>query len=289
MVKTARIWGVFVAGFVMMATAAGAQEGSSVPGKLTMGAEFSYFKYEEPDVMEETGPLFGVYGEYVLRTPENDRVSSWEEFLAGYQNNYIFGIDAQFLAGQVDYESQSTGSIDDINDYIFEIRGVAGYDFPIFEQTVWTPYFGIGYRYLNDDTGGKTSTTGAAGYERESNYVYIPIGLKTNTPLSELWQLGFNVEYDIFVQGTQKSHLEDVSPALNTVKNDQEDGYGVRGSVQFARQAQTWNLLVEPFIRYWDVDESSVAVITCGGTPCAAGYEPKNESLEYGVKVGTQF
>lgn len=273
----------------MMVPAAWAQEGSSILGESSMGAEFSYFKYEEPDLMEEEGPLFGVYGEYVVRTPENDKVSSCEEFLSSYRNNYVFGIDAQFLAGQVDYDSRDTGSIDNINDYMFEIRGVAGYDFPMFEQTVWTPYFGIGYRYLNDDSGGKTSTTGAAGYERESNYVYVPLGVKTNTPLSELWQLGFNVEYDVFVDGTQKSHLEDVSPALNTLENDQEDGFGARGSIQFARYADTWNLLVEPFIRYWDVNDSNVSVITCGGTPCAAGYEPKNTSWEYGVKVGTRF
>lgn len=144
-------------------------------------------------------------------------------------------------------------------------------------------------RYLNDDSGGEISTTGASGYERESNYVYVPFGVKTNTPLSGPWAWGVNVEYDLFVQGTQKSHLEDVSPALNTVKNDQKDGYGARGSVQFTRQTQTWNILLEPFVRYWNIDASNISTITCGGTPCAAGYEPKNWSMDYGVKVGTQF
>ncbi len=273
----------------LMAPVAGAQEGSSIPGKLTMGAEFSYFKYEEPDFMEQTGPLFGVYAEYALRTSENDKVSSWEEFLSSYQNNYVFGLEGQFLAGQVDYESNGTGSIDNINEYIFEIRGLAGYDFPVAEATVLTPYIGIGYRYLDDNMGGKLSTTGAAGYDRESHYVYMPFGIKTKTPLEGLWSLGFNVEYDLFLDGTQESHLEDVSSALSTLENDQNDGYGVRGSIQLVHQADAWNLLVEPFIRYWNVDESNIAVINCGGTPCAAGYEPNNESTEYGVKVGTQF
>ena len=62
----------------MTATAVWAREGSSVPGKLTMGAEFSYFKYEELDLMEQAGPLFGVYAEYAMRTPENGKVSSSE-------------------------------------------------------------------------------------------------------------------------------------------------------------------------------------------------------------------
>ena len=287
--KKARIWAVLAAGFVMMAPAAWAQEGSSVPGKLTMGVEFSYFKYEEPDFMEQTGPLFGVYAEYAARTPENDKVSSWEEFLSSYPNNYVFGLEGQFLGGQVDYESNGTGSLDDISEYLFEIRGLAGYDFPVAAATVLTPYVGIGYRYLDDNMGGKTTTTGHGGYDRESHYVYMPFGLKTKTPLEGPWSLGFNVEYDLFLSGTQESHLEDVSSSLSTLENDQEEGYGVRGSIQFARQADTWNFLVEPFIRYWNVDESNIAVINCGGTPCAAGYEPNNESMEYGVKVGTRF
>ena len=99
MVKTVKIWAVFAAGFVLMAPAAWAQETSSIPGKLTMGAEFSYFEYEEPDLMEESGPLFGVFARYDIRTPENDKVSSWQEFLSSYQNNYMFGIEGQFLGG----------------------------------------------------------------------------------------------------------------------------------------------------------------------------------------------
>ena len=117
----------------------------------------------------------------------------------------------------------------------------------------------------------------------------MPFGVKTAAPLNDQWQLGFNVEYDLFLSGTQESHLEDVNSSLNTLENDQNKGYGVRGSIQLARQSDTWNFLVEPFIRYWNVDESNIAVITCGGTPCAAGYEPNNESTEYGVKVGTRF
>lgn len=288
MLKTAKSFLVMIAVFGLAVAAAGAQ---GMPGELNVGAEFAYFSYEEPDVMEEKGPLFGIYAEYAMRTPENDKINSWQDLLASYQNNYVFGIEGRFLGGQVDYDSRDTGSIDNINEYLFEIRGLAGYDFPAGEATatVLTPYIGIGYRYLDDNTGGKSSTTGAAGYDRESHYVYMPFGLRANTPLEGPWSLGFNVEYDLFLDGTQESHLEDVSSALSTLENDQNDGYGVRGSIQLARQAQTWNLLVEPFVRYWDIDESSVGVITCGGTPCAAGYEPKNRSLEYGVKVGTKF
>ena len=52
--------------------------------------------------------------------------------------------------GKVDYKN--SGTLDNINDYAVELRGLGGYGFPVFSITVLTPYVGIGYRYLNDDT-----------------------------------------------------------------------------------------------------------------------------------------
>lgn len=267
----------------------GAKQAAAMDGKFSMGTEFSYFKYEEPDIMEQKGPMFGIFGDYTARTPENDKVGSWGEFLSSYRNNYVFGLEGRFLGGQVDYDSRNTGSIDNIDEYLFEVRGVAGYDFPILEETVFTPYIGVGYRFLFDNSGGTTSTTGHFGYDRESHYIYLPIGFMTDSPLNNRWHWGFGLEYDVFLQGTQKSHLEDVDPLLSTLENDQEDGFGARGSIQFTRKAEGLDLVLEPFIRYWEVDESNIGTITCGGTPCAAGYEPKNKSIEYGVKVGAKF
>jgi hypothetical protein len=137
--------------------------------------------------------------------------------------------------------------------------------------------------------GGKTSTTGHSGYDRESHYLYLPIGFDLATELDNGWGAAFNFEFDVFLDGTQKSHLEDVSPALNTLENDQNDGYGLRGSITLTKEIENLVFLVEPFIRDWNIDDSTIGVVTCGGTPCALGYEPKNESLEAGARVGVRF
>jgi hypothetical protein len=267
----------------------GVKQAAAIDGKFSMGTEFSYLKYEEPDVMEEKGPMYGIYGEYTLRGQENKRVESWADIFSGYNDNYMFGVDAKLAIGQVDYDSRSTGSIDNIDEVLAEVRGVAGYDFPILEDTVITPYIGVGYRFLADGLGGKTSSTGHLGYDRESHDVYLPIGFMTDSTLNDRWHWGFGLEYDVFLQGTQKSHLEDLDPSLSMLENDQEKGFGACGSLLFTREAESLDLVFGPFIRYWDIDESNIGTITCGGVLCAAGYEPKNESVEYGVKVGAKF
>jgi len=256
---------------------------------IEIGTEISYFKYKEPGVMQEKGIMYGIFADYTMHSGSPVALESFGDIIDQYINNYYFGIDGLFKYGQVDYSSGSTGSIDNINDFMFEITGKAGYEIALNENTVLVPYTGVGYRYLNDDSGGKLSTTGAAGYERESNYVYIPFGFETNTLLADGWSWGFGAEYDLFVGGKQKSHLEDVSSSLSTVENDQDSGYGVRGSIKIAKQSEKINWMVEPFVRYWNVDNSSTAVVTCGGTPCAVGYEPANESLDYGVRIGGAF
>lgn len=43
-------------------------------------------------------------------------------------------------------------------------------------NSVWAPYTGFGFRYLNNDSRGETST-GYWGYQRSSHYYYLPIGV----------------------------------------------------------------------------------------------------------------
>ncbi len=178
----------------------------SEPLKIKMntfevGAEGSYIHYEEPGVMEETGSMFGITGSYA------------------YHNNAMFKAEGKVSAGLVDYEN--SGTIDNIPDYMLEIRALGGVDVPVSDAVFITPYAGFGYRYLNDDASGKTSSTGARGYERESNYYYSPFGVEVLSRLNKDWYFGLNLEYDYFWMGEQVSHLEDVSSGYSTLRNDQ--------------------------------------------------------------------
>jgi hypothetical protein len=159
---------------------------------------------------------------------------------------------------------------------MFEVRGSTGYDIPVLSSSRITPYAGFGFRYLKDDSGGNTTTTGASHYDRESFYYYVPLGVETRTKISKSWLFEMTFEYDFFLFGTQKSHLEDVLSTYNTLVNDQDEGYGARGSFK-------------PFVRYWNIEDSDTAIWTQSGVPIGTGLEPANNTAEYGFKMGLRY
>lgn len=231
--------------------------------------EFSYIKYEEPNVMKEDGLMYGISGNYYARDKGN-----------------MFGLEAKLSYGQVDYKN--SGTMDNIDDLMGEIRVLIGRDIEKENGVRITPYFGFGYRYLNDDAKGTTST-GALGYERESNYWYSPLGVMVDKPLKESWSVCLVAEYDLFWQGTQKSHLSDANSAYNDLENDQSKGYGLRASAMFKKQGERSNFFFGPFVKYWNIKKSEEKAVTYSGVIFGYGYEPKNNSLEGGFRLGWEF
>ncbi len=232
-----------------------------------MGIELSNITYKEPDYMEESGNMLGIIGSYI------------------YHNDVMLGIEGVFKYGQVDYEGRlqngTSFSTNNIDDYIVEIRSLGGYDFEV-SATIITPYVGLGYRYLFDGMGAVYEY----GYDRESTYLYSPIGIVTSTTLQNGWSLGVTLEYDIFWKGVQKSHMSDLNYGYNDIKQDQDSGYGVRGSIKF----QKAQFLIEPFVKYWSIDDSDVSTLLLHGYPTGKRYfEPKNNSTEIGLKISWQF
>jgi hypothetical protein len=199
----------------------------------------------------------------------------------------MLSIEGKGSWGQVDYEN--SGTIDNINDYMLEFRGLGGYAFSVSRAITLTPYIGLGYRYLNDDMGGKISSTGAAGYERESNYLYSPAGLEALADLGGSWYLGVTAEYDIFWWGRQVSHLSDVNSDYNDLENEQHEGYGLRGSVRVQKKYGRASFAAEPFVRYWNIKKSDTADWTYRGTRIGYGVEPKNDSTEIGLRLTVRF
>jgi hypothetical protein len=197
-------------------------------------------------------------------------------------------VEARLAAGQVDYSSTNTGSADNITDVAFETRGLLGYDFH-HGPVVITPYIGFGYRYLNDDSEGTVTTTGALGYERESNYYYSPIGLELLIPLQNRWYMGLTGEYDLFWSGKQESKLSGAIPGLSDLENDQDDGHGARASISFQKRFDRLTLNLTAFLRYWWVDNSEIAPLTFSGVLVGYGLEPENETYEAGVRISMFF
>jgi len=238
-----------------------------------VGMETYYHRYKEPYVMQETGIMYGVNGAYT------------------FYDKLMLRAEGRFAAGQVDYKN--SGTMGNVNDFLFETRGLAGYGFSvdtsINTNALLIPYVGIGYRYLNDDSKNRTTSTGAVGYERESNYVYSPIGIETITEIDSGWFLDLSLEYDYFWKGIQKSHLSDANRSYADLENDQNKGFGLRSSAKLIRKSENLDFVIEPFLRYWSIKKSEEKDVTFSGVIVGYGYEPKNHTVEAGIKLGLNF
>lgn len=274
---------------------------------LEIAADAYEYSYQEPNVMKNKGKFFGMSGAYTYRLSEHQPIRSWNDMVTDNSFINMFRLDGRFAVAQIDYESDISGTMTGIDDYMIETRGMAGYDLPVMKDLIFTPYVGIGYRYLNDDSSGKDSSTGDHGYDRESRYYYLPMGLEFSAPLPQKWSIASSLEYDWFLSGRQTSHLEDAGPAieseshewfiLDNVDNRQDKGFGVRGSCKIMRKTKAIDFILETYLRYWHIQDSDLVQLTSeqgaiswyiGGQPLC-GLEPENKTVEYGLKLGLLY
>jgi hypothetical protein len=247
--------------------------------------EVSHIYYAEPDFMRNKGFMWGFSGDYTYRP-----------------DRFMLKVDGRFSLGDVDYWSAGTGTQEDIRDYNFETRFSFGYDLTASEKTSVIPFMGLGYRYLFDGGGGTVTSSGARGYDRKSNYLYSPIGMETTFRLGRGWLLGFSGEYDLLWHGWQYSEIGDLveDPFIPIVlpdfvaKNDQEKGWGARGSIKLVKNLGRMDFAVEPYLRYWHIEDSDAFQLFWYSylfdMPVLDSMkEPANNTTEWGVRVGIRF
>jgi hypothetical protein len=237
--------------------------------------EVSRFEYKEPGLMKEQGTFYGLGASYTYRPWADREVVTTE-------GRYLLRLEGRATFGEVDYDgSLSDGTpyaVSDVDDALVEFRILGGRDF-LTGASLTTLYFGFGYRYLRDDL-----SSDPLGYLRESNYFYVPVGLQYTHGLSSEWSLTPCGEFDFLFLGQQVSHLSDLGSGYRDVTNSQPFGYGLRGSVMLQKRFDRFGLAVDPFIIYWDVNKSE--------SKYANGlrfYEPKNWSMEYGLRFIVAF
>ena len=242
-----------------------------------IGPEIYSFKYEEPAFLgfpgiKEEGIFYGLRFGFTFRdwVPASSKKSSSD-------GGAMLRAEGRFAFGQVDYDGSlmdgTPYTVDNIDDFTFEGRLLLGADM-LLGDSLNTLYAGIGYRYLNDD-----SSFDPAGYERESNYLYVPLGYQFDSSHKAGWSLGFGAEFDFFLIGEQKSYFSKFG--FNDVYNRQSSGYGYRASVRLQQKSKYTIFAIEPFYRYWDIDDSEVEY-----DPWGIGWiEPANETSEIGIQL----
>src|SRR5229473_765251 len=126
----------------------------------------------------------------------------------------------------------------------------------------------------------------AVGYDRLSQYFYIPVGLGFSFVAGN-WILRPTAEYDYLVRGKQVSYLSQ-DGANGDLTNKQTHGYGLRGTL-LAETGTPWGRIAfGPFVRYWNIGESKPAFVTFAGVP-VEGFEPHNKTLEAGATLRFRF
>jgi hypothetical protein len=252
--KGAVVLAVVVAAAAQVAaaqTATGGDPRLTRPG-WEAGVQGSQYHYEEPDFAK----LVGAYN----FTDER---------------HWFSRIDGRVAYGKLKYEG--SGTMNDVPNWIGEIRAVAGKDFLFGETLALSPYAGFGYRYLYNDLRGYTST-GAAGYRRYSNYTYAPIGLTMRLAMGGRFVIAPTVEYDAFLQGRQQTKLADTGIAgVQNVSNDQSKGYGYRAYLMF----EYGHLAFGPWLHYWSIKDSEVS--------STGLFEPANWTREWGGEIRYRF
>ena len=213
-----------------------------------LGLTLSDYTYEEPGYMSLKAKKIGlVYtSTYALGGQWPNPENAW--FLRG---------DLSYSNGKADYQSPISGTLNGTTDWYFEARALLGRDFNMGSYML-APFIGVGFRHLFNDL----------GYQRESNYTSLPIGVTHKMHLSDQSQLMTTVEYMHLIKGVQKAKL-----ATQTVNLAQRSGYGLRLGVM--KRMETWSF--GPTLTYWNIGKSDV-----GGQPPVL--EPQNSTLELGLK-----
>jgi hypothetical protein len=235
-----------------------------------VGLEVSYLTYKEPNLKTQ-GMMYGLVGSYT------------------YHNKIMLKAELRGSYGGVKWDGLTLeGRVTENNcpNFLLEFRGLGGYDFPISTSSILTPYVGIGVRYLNNDVLPRP-------YERESNYIYTPIGIGLITDLGKGWSVGGAGEYDYFWWGYQTSHPMDSLPGLDhDIESNQRDGYGLRGSITFEKKYKKVAFEGGPFITYWNIKKLKPEILPYtvnGSTTGFVWQEPGNHSLQVGIKLGVKF
>ena len=193
-------------------------------------------------------------------------------------SNWMSLYTLEYSFGNIDYTSAGTGTMKKeyykgrLEYYISTISRVGANDLK--------PYIGLGYRDLLDDSGFKRSSTNHLGYDRLSQYYYIPIGA--------IWyineKLSLKSQYNHLLRGKQTSFLNEILPndySTNPEKT-QRFGWGIDLTLRskFNNRWSTYG-----FFRSWNIEDSDLT--SC--SPLIYCMEPKNQTHEIGAGISYNF
>jgi hypothetical protein len=236
---------------------------SATPGThFSIGVAGQHYLYREPGLMKDNGWLAGINADFVY----------------GFKNPFFIALETRILGGKAHYSSNGTGKMKNVTQFIFEMRPLFGHNFQISSTTTLSPYTGLGYRYKSDYSDRRRTTTGHVGYDRISQYLYLPLGLKTNHTLNQEWDLTTRGEFDLLLVGRQESKFK----GIGSIHHRQNTGHGFKAEVNFVKKLCNKKSAISfgPYFHYWHIKDSNIVHGTM---------EPRNKTYETGLAVKYHF
>jgi hypothetical protein len=244
--------------------------------ELEFSSELYWAKYDEPKIFSQKGFMSGYNARYAhrLSTDPNSIIN-------------MIGLQAQWASGK--FKEPAYEGPSGIKDLTYDLRGVIGKDLYPTSKLRTTGYLGYGFRYLKDDSEGLDSDIDGftlLGYKRYSHYNYLPFGVDIAYQLDPFYSLESNLEYDYMFYGWQVSKLG-VVPGYSTLIVDQRYGSGLRASIRLNLNAKNFTAFAEWFYRYWNINQSKSKPDPTD--PTFSLFEPKNNTQEFGLRLGVQI
>ena len=140
-----------------------------------------------------------------------------------------------------------------------------------------TPFIGLGFRRLFDSSGDYLTSTGHSGYDRLSQYLYAPVGIR----FAPVDKLSVKAQYNTFLAGRQTSYMSYFSDVADDATNKQKKGWGVDFSANYQID-DTW--ATYGFFRHWDIKKSETTHYSNTDE-----WEPENTTQEIGIGIAYKF
>ena len=238
----------------------------AAPAMATTSSHFSIgfvaqaLEYEEEGVLSESR-LQGLEVRFF------DRRGYWNGALDLRVMGGTGDIDGDNRSGAPDFADEDT------SEFLYEIEYRLGH-----HATSWAaPFAGIGYRRWQHDI------DGGDGYDRRVEYIYSPVGVQFDGTFGGRGFWSLYAAYNFLWDGRIKSGFDDANPGFGNASNSLSGGGGFDVSLMLSFELETGATVgVRPFIRYWDIDNSS----THGGT---GNVEPEHEITSTGAYLFFTF
>ena len=223
-----------------------------------------------------------VTGSYDYNEPEfmHNKSELQEQWLDNYglvynfKNSFMLNdflteleFDSDYRHIKYDYWSDRTGTLDDVENFVYNLRGLYGVQ--LTDKLMLKS--GFGYRYLLDQDDGRLSTTGHSGYDRIQEYKYIPIVAELVAPIGSI-NGKLKLEYDHVFWGHNESKV-----SSGTLKFRNDDGYMVKASYKIPYKG----FYLEPYYEFQSIEESNV--------DAGSNQEPSNTTDEFGIRLTKKF